>query len=1214
MAGGWQEKQTIDGLPYYYNSDTEEITWDKPDALRTPQEIEEESGDWTWVPHPKTLWQPARITSKNEDGSTTCQTQDGQDVLVPASGIMQGKLTGGRKVKVDFWPLKISSMKRAEEDLVRLAALNDAAIINNIRLRYEKDQLYTWVGAARSVLISVNPYKRLPLYSKEIIQQYRNPPPNTHLEPHVFDIANGSYNSLMFENTNQSVLISGESGAGKTVCTKQCLSFLAEVAGSESDIEEKILAANPVLEAFGNAQTIRNNNSSRFGKWIEVYFDPMERCISSAKIINYLLEKSRLVYQQKGERNYHIFYQLTKDSAIKSEYGMSGPEEYRYTNQSGCYNAHLIDDAEEFQAVKEAFELLNIAKEQVDWVFALTCGILTLGNCTFKEKKEKGGVTGSEIEDKKPLEDAAKLLGVGVEDLERVLNYRSISVRGQKAVIPLDPLKARSGCDSMAMGVYGRLFDWLVTNINKSLDGKRGKFIGILDIFGFEIFDQNSFEQLCINFANEKLQQQFNRTTFKEEEALYISEGIDFKKIEFIDNQEVLDMIERKPQGILPMLDDECIIPEGADHKFMHKIEDVHQKNDRFQTETHRKLNNSFNFEVVHYAGVVKYNGEGFMQKNTDNLFQDMYDMFAQSKHEQMNQLFPSSTARRQMKSLSFQFRSQLDDLMKVLYETESRYIRCVKPNGQQKPNMFESPLSIDQLRYSGVFEAVDIRKQGYPFRYKYAQFACRYSCINRGHRYSARDNRAICEEILNVNKQTYTDVVFGNSMVLFRTDEYSTLELLRNLALETVIPKMQAVMRGHLAREIKRRCLKLHRGIDAALKKANDLDMLITALDAVDPTIAEMRRIFPGVLPINLEAGKEHREKLQKWRDLEHKLEDLLKQDANDVYYDLADATDEADALAAIPQTDKQIQLVKDAMAARANCDRGKIDQEAKDALAVLDPDRMNAVVERASEIKGHSSRELKEIQKLLALPEIEFVELEMKKAEEMNDEPRRIHRKIRLKELFIEQNESKFASLAGYDKLRDPMEYAKANFLAKTLGVGAQKKADEMLLYTKAGALTSLTTITGNPPQVKAAKQISKFARMYMGDKKSPDEDQAAKELVQTALANDLNDEAFLQVFKQLTNNPNAPNTESEEKGWKLLAYLLLNLKPTEDFENYVYVFLKKNAPEGGYKKYYSLMNTLEYGSSVKNVNEAVTMITEGKGSRFSISVDQPTGPTTA
>mmetsp|Transcript_10152 Transcript_10152/g.13310 ORF Transcript_10152/g.13310 Transcript_10152/m.13310 type:complete len:1211 (-) Transcript_10152:695-4327(-) len=1208
MTDGWTEKSTIDGLPYYYNVDTEEITWDKPDALRTAQEIEEESGEWTWVPHPKQLWQPARILSRNSDGTVTTQTQTGKEIVIPAGGVVEGALTGGRKVKVELWPLKIASLKRAEEDLVRLPALNDAAIINNIRIRYEKDELYTWVGASRSVLISVNPFKSLPLYGSKQIQLYKQPPPNTHLAPHTYDIAKDSYESLLFEGKNQSILISGESGAGKTVCTKQCLNYLAEVAGSESDIEEKILAANPVLEAFGNAQTIRNNNSSRFGKWIEVYVDPVESCIVSSKIINYLLEKSRLVYQQSGERNYHIFYQLTKDSGIRSKYGVSTADNYRYTNQSGVYDAHLIDDAREFVEVQEAMDMLKFSDEEKDWVLSLTCGILTLGNVTFKAKKEKGGVSGSQVDDASIVQAAASLIGVGAEELQHVLNFRSITVRGQKATIPLDPEKARSGCDSLAMGVYGRLFDWLVRKINVSLEGTRGKFIGILDIFGFEIFEQNSFEQLCINFANEKLQQQFNRTTFKEEEALYIAEGINYTHIDFIDNQVVLDMIEKTPQGILPMLDDECKVPEGADSKFMTKIEDIHSRNDRFQTDTHRKLQDSYNFEILHYAGIVKYNGEGFMVKNTDNLFQDMYNMCANSEVAQMKELFPKTENRRQMKSLSYQFRQQLNELMGVLYETDSRYIRCVKPNSAQKPDQFESGMSIDQLRYSGVFEAVDIRKQGYPFRYKFAQFACRYACINKGHRYRAgkRDYKAKCQELLDVNKQEFQDVVFGKTMVLYRTAEHSTLELLRNLALETVIPKMQAVMRGHLAREMKRRCFKLRDGIDAALRKRNDLDALIAAIDAVDPTIAHMKKIFPGVLPLNLEKGKKHRDDLQKWRDLEGVLENLLQKDANDVYYDLAEATDRADDLRDIPQTDKQIGLVEEAHAARANCDRGVIDNEAKDCLAVLDPDRMQAVVEKASTIPGHTSKELQEIERLLALEPIEFVQLEIKKAEEMGDERRRIHRTIRYKELYVEKHASEYYPFSSYDNLRNPMDYAKASFMAKFMG--AEKKASQMLTYTKAASITSLTLITGDPQKVKTAKLISKCVRQYMGEKKFQTPDEAARQAVQLANANGLQDELLLQVMKQLCEN----ETESLERGWHLFGYALLNVRPSEEFEYYVHVFLRKNAPENDYKRYTALMNTLEFGGPVASVSEAVRIITEGNGrSRFSISAEEPTGP---
>lgn len=670
------------------------------------------------------------------DGSVICLTEDKKKVTVPKGRVMTGP--GGREMKVEFWPLKRSTLLRPEEDLVMLDDLNEAVILNNLRSRYGENLLYTWVGAARSVLVAVNPYKQLPLYGPSKIDLYRQPPPNTKLDPHVYDIANDSFNSMLFgrRTSNQSILISGESGAGKTVATKQCLDFLARISGSEDNIEERVIACNPLLEAFGNAQTIRNNNSSRFGKWIKVYFDPAERVIVAADIENYLLEKSRLVYQQKGERNFHVMYQLTK----AGEYGLGAPQSYRYTNQSGCFDAKDIDDLEEFQLVKDSMEHLGFSGEDQDFAFTIAAAILNLGNCEFNSKKEKGNVTGSSLKSKDPANIAAKLLGVPEADLEKVLNYRSISVKGKTAIIPLDPEKARGSCDSLSMAIYGRLFNWLVRKVNEALQGKananKGVYIGILDIFGFEIFDQNSFEQLCINYANEKLQQQFNKTTFKEEEALYVSEAIKFTHVDFIDNQEVLDLVERSPGGILPMLDDECLVPEGSDAKFMNKVEDRHGKNPKFLTDKHRKLNDSFNFEIFHYAGVVNYNADGFMDKNRDNMFFDQYVLCSRSSHGLMQELFPKGKGSTNNKSQSTQFRAQLSDLMSSLADTESRYIRCIKPNGKQVSDNFEAPLVVDQLRYSGVFEAVEIRKQGYPFRYKYNQFACKYSCINRNYRY----------------------------------------------------------------------------------------------------------------------------------------------------------------------------------------------------------------------------------------------------------------------------------------------------------------------------------------------------------------------------------------------------------------------------------------------------------------------------------------------
>ena len=1228
MQMGWEEKLTMAGLPYYYNAETEEITWEKPDALRTPEEIAALSGDWVWIPHPKDLWQPARILSRT-DTEVVCETEDGTQVRVPANGKMESSLTGYRKVKVEFWPMKHYTLEATEEDLVMLDGINDAMIINNLRRRFEKKNIYTWVGAGHSILVVINPYKIIPgLYGEEQIRTYYNPPPNVALDPHVYAVATNSYRDLAFNGKNQSILISGESGAGKTVATKHCLNFLALIAGSERDTEEKIIAANPLLEAFGNAQTIRNNNSSRFGKWIEVYFENRKSEIVSASITNYLLEKSRLVYQQAGERNFHIFYQLMSDPAVQSKYALTKPQDYRYTNQSGTFVARDIDDSEEWTAVKDAMGQIGFSESEQEFVISVTAGVLFIGNCVFDSKMEAGSVEGSKLKDRTPMQQAAKLLCLPEEALEKVLSYRSITVRGNTDVIPLSPLIARSSADSLAMGIYSNLFDWLVRRINDSLEGEKGKFIGILDIFGFEIFEQNSFEQLNINFANEKLQQQFNRTTFKEEEALYQAERIDYKHIEFIDNQIVLDLIELKPSGILPMLDDECIVPKGSDVGFMNKIEEAHFSNDKFQTDTKRKLEDSFNFEILHYAGVVQYNGEGFLKKNTDSLFQDMYDLLTQSTHEHMKNVFPvNETSQRGRKSISYQFRQQLNALMEVVYKTESRYIRCVKPNGKQIAHEFESPLVIDQLRYSGVFEAVEIRKQGYPFRYKYGQFACRYMCINRGHRYRAgrKDYRAITEELLDVNKQDFSGVVFGETIAFYRTAEHKTLELLRELALETLIPKMQSIMRGGLAREVRRRCLALQEKLAAALVVGNDIAMLQSALDEVKPTLrgemesqkhddgsrrGNMSAVFPGVVPLNLRKAEAHRDDLQKWKDLEARLETLLGKDPNKVYYELADACETAIELDGIPQTQHQKDLVRKAHEARETCTLGKIDREAKECLAVLDPERMRAVQARAVD-NNHSNKELKEIDRLLSLPEIEFVQLEMDKAKEMDDQERFIHREIRYKELYLDENAAKYKRLDKYPELREPLnEYAKASFLNKISG--AQKAADNMLNWTKGLPPTSLTKM--EKPMVKQAKLIAKSIRQYMGDKKIAEADVAAQKMLETASMNKLEDETYLQLMKQLTNNP---TPESVSKGWELMGLVCSTFIPSSELENYVVMFLRDYAPDNDYKRFTAALHETEYSKKsgipgVSGVASLIKAFTEGEGrSRYSVAEGDPTGP---
>ena len=549
FADGWSERATVDGMPYYYNSRNENVSWDKPDVLKTAEEKQTDSGNWVWVRDEKEAWLPGQVLT-----GTTVKMIDGRKKNVKKS------------THEPMWPLKRSALNQLVDDLVMLDDPNEAAIVYNLRERFRQNKIYTWVGASKSVLVSVNPFKMLPLYGPDVIQDYMHPGPTRGREPHVFSIANSSFRTMQLKENNHAILISGESGAGKTEATKQVLSFLADAAGSEDNVEQRILMANPVLEAYGNAKTLRNNNSSRFGKWIEVHFDRLGRAITSASIENFLLEKSRVVRQQKDERNYHIFYQLCESGP--RNLNLNEASEYRYLSGGECIQVKGMDDSDEFTEVEQAMKHLGFTKDEKNFMFHLTTGILTLGNINFDRKTGKGNNEESSINNSQVVDVAAEFLGVNSNDLSQCLVTRSIEVRGERSVIPLAPAEARDGTDALAKAVYGKLFDWLVLRVNEAISGERGHFIGVLDIFGFEIFENNSFEQLCINFCNEKLQQHFNQHTFKEEEELYKSEGVQYEPVAFIDNQPVLNLIEKAPKGILVMLDEEITAPNGSDERY----------------------------------------------------------------------------------------------------------------------------------------------------------------------------------------------------------------------------------------------------------------------------------------------------------------------------------------------------------------------------------------------------------------------------------------------------------------------------------------------------------------------------------------------------------------------------------------------------------------------------------------------------------------------
>jgi myosin heavy subunit len=707
--------------------------------------------------------------------------------LVSSQGVMATveleKNRETREVKMsELELLKKSSLKRIVDDLVLLDRMSAPLILYNLKQRFQSDQIYTSVG---TILISVNPYKLIPsLYSGETKDKYIHRGMKTDFPPHVYNIAHHAYKGMRDFTQNQSIIISGESGAGKTEATKQVLSFLAKCAGSVGGIEKKVLQANPILEAFGNAKTVRNDNSSRFGKYMEIFFDNSGK-INGSETKNYLLEKIRVVRPMQTERNFHIFYQLVKCSsaAERKKYSILGNvESYRYLTLGECTTVPTIDDERDFKEVGRALADLQFSGDEIDQVFELTSAVMSLGNIEFKgNAQDQAGVTGDTV---KWVGAVNALLKVDQKVLTKALETTVLRIqREANTERPLTPAQARDSRDSMAKFIYGRLFDWIVEHVNAAMGRVAGKFnsIGILDIFGFEIFKNNSFEQLCINFTNEMLQQHFNQHTFRLEEEVYEREGIRFSHVDFIDNKPMIELIMKKPNGVLPLLDEEEKLPSKADTGFFQKLKKAQGANPKYQS----VLKNPTQFVILHYAGKVQYDSTAFLEKNRDKLSPDLVDMLCSTAHPLMQKLFPRSEAGNSSSrkdSLGSQFTNQLSLLMATLNATQPHYIRCIKPNDFKEAGSFVSSNCMEQLRYSGVFEAVSIRKQGFPFRLSHQVFVDHYGIIlNQGN-----DLKSKCLNIMKELKLDLSNVQLGHTMVFYRADEYKKLELIRGIKVMT--------------------------------------------------------------------------------------------------------------------------------------------------------------------------------------------------------------------------------------------------------------------------------------------------------------------------------------------------------------------------------------------------------------------------------------------
>lgn len=643
------------------------------------------------------------------------------------------------------------------------------------------------------ILIAVNPYKGLNIYNENTIKHYKkyftklktNPNNIESPLPHLYHIAEAAYQDMLTERKNQSIIISGESGSGKTQSTKIILKYLAvsslnnsshEITESElSDklcansacasqddkvtVEKQVLDSNPLMEAFGNAKTSKNNNSSRFGKFIQVNFSQHGK-ILSAKIYNYLLEKSRIVSIQPNERNYHIFYQLIRgaDQKEKSKYQIRDLEHFNYLNR-GCFDVEDTDDAANFLETKDCMLKLKFKAEEMTYIFAVLMGILYLGNVNFLEEDNQTNSNGSAIDplSKSDFNISSELLGIDAATLTSVLTKRKIkdpmSEKYFERLLTVD--KAYNARDALAKTIYAKVFDFIIRRVNQAIanademkNAKDVLKIGLLDIFGFENFEINSFEQLCINYANERLQQYFNNHIFKLEQEEYKKEQIDYTTVEFKDNNEIIELIDAPKKSIFSYLDSEAITPNGSDANFEANIYKYLESNPHLNVDDRME---EF-ICIYHYAGEVYYNTYGFLEKNIDQVTQDTLDALQGSKSKLLKKIFEkkeeeikkkgksSSSAassigknitagpgKLQSDSLSKQFKKQLDELMKMLSQSNPRYVRCIKPNGNKKPLDLDSLDVSDQLLSAGVLEAIKIRKQGYSIRRTHEEFVKRY-------------------------------------------------------------------------------------------------------------------------------------------------------------------------------------------------------------------------------------------------------------------------------------------------------------------------------------------------------------------------------------------------------------------------------------------------------------------------------------------------------
>ncbi|XP_068131566.1 unconventional myosin-Va isoform X5 [Hyperolius riggenbachi] len=769
-----------------------------------------------WIPDPEEVWKSAEILKdyKPGDAALHLRLEEGSD--------LEYRLDPKKK---ELPPLRNPDILVGENDLTALSYLHEPAVLHNLKVRFIDSKLiYTYCGI---VLVAINPYEQLPIYGADIINAYSGQNMGD-MDPHIFAVAEEAYKQMARDERNQSIIVSGESGAGKTVSAKYAMRYFATVSGSDSEanIEEKVLASNPIMEAIGNAKTTRNDNSSRFGKYIEIGFDKRYRIIG-AHMRTYLLEKSRVVFQAEDERNYHVFYQLCASASLPefSILRLGSANSFHYTKQGRSPVIDGVDDARELGNTRRACALLGIGDQYQLGIFRILASILHLGNVEIKARDSDSCLIPPKHE---PLIIFCDLMGVSYEEMSHWLCHRKLVTAQETYIKPISRLQATNARDALSKHIYANLFNWIVSHVNQALlsSAKQNSFIGVLDIYGFETFEINSFEQFCINYANEKLQQQFNLHVFKLEQEEYMKEQIPWTLIDFYDNQPCINLIEAK-MGILDLLDEECKMPKGTDNTWAQKLYNTQLKTCPLFEKP--RLSNVA-FIIKHFADKVEYQCEGFLEKNKDTVFEEQVKVLKASKFKLLTELFqddeqttsptsttssgrtllsrtglrkpkPDQASKEHKKTVGTQFRNSLHLLMETLNATTPHYVRCIKPNDFKYPFTFDSKRAVQQLRACGVLETIRISAAGFPSRWTYQEFFSRYRVLMK-QKDVLSDRRQTCKNVLEkliLDKDKYQ---FGKTKIFFRAGQVAYLEKIRADKLRMACIRIQKTIRGWLMRK----------------------------------------------------------------------------------------------------------------------------------------------------------------------------------------------------------------------------------------------------------------------------------------------------------------------------------------------------------------------------------------------------------------------------